>query len=537
MVAAVGAGAYLAYRAFLGHEDRVTASYSPPNAYAYIAINTDRTSQAWLDAWQLARSAGFEDDLLELPDRIALEEGEDPTLWNDVIKPAIGDEIGFVAWPADAGAADTPVEPNFAAIVMFSERAKADQLVAEVLERQDGVPHEVTYRDITFQVGDDEQAAGILDDALIFASSQSAFEAIVDARRDGALDSVDGFSAAAGRAADDPLLFVWVDGTSIAADAEELFAAGMPLTGSQEEMQSGSLSLTGLGLPLPEDAAMGTLTVTLKAEDQALRLSILSDDRPSFFSDANTVDAFSADMPASTLFYLASNDMYSTIWQPMFEQLEALEAAAATDPMLSANPFGMMFSPDMFNSMLGFDVEAGLLAHLRGPFALGFSGHVAGDSFGGEFNLISDVDDPAAVLQSVGQLADTLAEQGMPVERDDTGFRVDMSGFAVRVEVRDDALRISGSGGAPADGDVAGGGRLADDETYRRAMDTLPEDASWVGYIAIGRALSLVPADQLPSDADAELQSALDALEALVFASSASDDGTRTDMLLLFRER
>ncbi|MND00224.1 hypothetical protein D3C83_187600 [compost metagenome] len=68
-------------------------------------------------------------------------------------------------------------------------------------------------------------------------------------------------------------------------------------------------------------------------------------------------------------------------------------------------------------------------------------------------------------------------------------------------------------------------------------MGTLPDDASWVGYLAISRALALVPAEQLPSDADAELESAIDALEALAFASGASDDGTRTDVLLLFRER
>ena len=84
-----------------------------------------------------------------------------------------------------------------AAIVMVADEEKAREALDTLLA--DRSPDATTYRDVTYQTSYDDSAAGIVDEALILASSSDAFEAIVDARRDGALDEVADFTAAADR--------------------------------------------------------------------------------------------------------------------------------------------------------------------------------------------------------------------------------------------------------------------------------------------------------------------------------------------------
>ncbi|MCC6936222.1 MAG: DUF3352 domain-containing protein, partial [Thermomicrobiales bacterium] len=120
----VGGGAVLAFRMLLGHDDRATAAYAPQDSIVYVAANTDPTSRAWLDAWRLARSAGIDDDLAQLPKDGLSDAGQDPSLWDDLIRPAIGREIGLAVWQPSG-----QDEPDVALVVMVADENAAEQTI------------------------------------------------------------------------------------------------------------------------------------------------------------------------------------------------------------------------------------------------------------------------------------------------------------------------------------------------------------------------------------------------------------------------
>ncbi|HEX5164641.1 MAG TPA: DUF3352 domain-containing protein, partial [Thermomicrobiales bacterium] len=374
LLMAVAAGAYAAYQALLGHDDRATAAYAPANAWAYVAVNVDPTSHAWLDAWTLAKRAGIDDELSQLPKDGLEESGEDPGVWESLIQPALGRELGFAVWPNAAGIDE---EPEVAAIVMIADEDKARDALDTLLP---GDPRtETIYRDVTYETNDDGDAVGIIDEALILASSSAAFEAVVDAHADSALNGVDEFTSAADRAADSPLVFVYVDGASIADAAASL----------QGELPAGpdmmSLMTPDFGDAFDVYAELGRITLTVKADDDALQTEVLTEGRPASFPMTPAGNAFADQMPASTLFYVASADLYGTIFAPAIGQYEQMLGTAGAD-----GTFGMP-SPDDLTAMLGFDLEGGLLEQFDGPYALSVNVEESDGQYGGQFHFFSDV--------------------------------------------------------------------------------------------------------------------------------------------------
>ncbi|MDQ3549594.1 MAG: DUF3352 domain-containing protein, partial [Chloroflexota bacterium] len=451
LLTAVVGGAYFAYQALLGHEDRVTAGYAPADSWAYVAVNVDPTSRAWLDAWELAKRAGIDDELAQLPKDGLEDAGSDPTSWETLIRPAVGRELGFAVWPNHDGVDE---EPFIAAIIMVADEEKAREALDELLDED--APFETTYRDITYQTNDDDSAAGIVDEALILASSSAAFEEIVDARRGGALDKVTGFSTAASRAAANPLVFAYVNGDSIAEAAAAI---------QDEVVDASGVSLTAQALGGSVDiyADLGQITTTVKADGNALRTEVLTEGRPENFPMTPANSAFADQMPASTLFYVASADLYRTVWEPAMAQFEAMSGTTGGGGM----PGMGMPGPDDIDEMLGFDLEDGLLAHLYGPYALSVNAEETGGEYGGQFHFFSKVTDPETVEDTLDDVVESFGG-GLPIEPIDGGYRVDVpeEDLALELTVIDGVLHLSGSYRASA-----AGGTLASDPAFTAAMD------------------------------------------------------------------
>lgn len=523
-LAAIGGGAYYAYNQFLGHDDRATAAYAPASSYGYAAINVDPTSRAWLDAWNLAKKVGLEDELRELPGQIENESGK-PGMWENLIKPAVGREVGFAAWP---NAASANAEPHFAAIVMIDDEAKAREALSNLLEDEE--VEDSIYREFAYQHSPDgDGAGGIVDDALLLTDSSEAFEDAVDAYLDGGLDDNDAFSAAADRADDDPLFFAWADATAIADVAQE-FSENM-LSGGDMSLAVPDSATEQIDDAVEQYRALGDITFTLKADDDALRMVALTDGRPSNFPTTAAGERFSSEMSADTLFYMGSSDMYANVFQPLFTQLESF-----SDDLNSGDDMGMesvygIPTLDNLEEMLGFNVEDDLFAHFVGPYAIGVEAQETPGGmteYGGSFHLYSDIDDEAAVAETLDTITDKLTEQGLPIVRQDDGFAFGAAGVQAEVVIEDGALHLSGSYNAPRDSDA---GALTDDANYQRAMDGMSDDASLTGYIALHRILDLIPESEW-SDADADAIAALEALGPMAWSSGPDGDGTRSEMVL-----
>ena len=499
----VGGGAVLAYRMLLGHEDRATAAYAPPDSVIYVAANTDPTSRAWLDAWRLARRAGIDDELARLPEDELAEAGEDPSLWDELIRPAIGREVGLAVWqPAGQDS------PEVAFIVMVADEGAATRAIDRVLDGQS--PESQTYRDLTYQIGDNDNAVGIVDEALVVATGGDAFERVIDARRDGALDDVDRFSEVASRSDDDPLVFAYADGPAIATLARSSPGAAAGISLDDAALES-------------YDAA-GRIAFTIKARSDGLRFVALTDGRPAGFPTGPAGDPLANDMPASTIFYLAGVDLYDAIWRPAAEQAQAMSDALESRGVTS---------PDRLDS-LGIGADDPLLAHLTGQYALAVAAQ-SDDSnpFGasGELRFSSQLDDAAAVQMAVDDLAATLQEIGVPLTREVDGFSVSGSGVPIFAGVRVvDGLSVS-----VRLGDPLGGATLAGDEGFAALMGDVPDDASMIGYLALDRLIGLVPEDEW-GDVSPAARATLEALGPLGWSITADGDGLRSEVVLLVPE-
>jgi len=303
-------------------------------------------------------------------------------------------------------------------------------------------------------------------------------------------------------------------------DGPAIVAAARSATGYAERLGLDEATLATY-------ASAGQATFTVKARDDGLRVVTLTDGRPAGFPADPAGDALAAEMPASTVFYLAGVDLYDAIWAPVAGQVEAARAALGGDESLDIPATGDLAS-------LGAGLDESLLAQLTGPYAFAVAARSdAGSAWGfsGEARFVSGVADPAAVRAAVDDLATTLEEAGVPLTRQSGGFSASGSGVPFFADVTsDERLSISARFGDP-DGD----GTLADDPGFRSMIAAMPDDASMVGYLALDRLVGLVPEDEW-AGLSAGTRATLQSLGPLGWSVAPDGDGLRTDVLLLIAE-
>ncbi len=490
VIALSGAG-YAGYRFLLGHDDRLTAGYVPKSAYGYVAVNTDPTSRAWADAWALMRRAGIDDDLARLPERTTKQAGKDASTWDALIKPAIGGEVGLAVWSAETSGGATP---RLAAIVLFSDEGKARQAIEALLA--DEQPTAASHRGVDYQVDRQGNAVGIVDRAIVVTPTREAFADVVDAHLDGAL-------------AAEPL-FGWFDMPAISKAMQETIAADLPGGGD-------ALSTT-----LDQYAALGVTTLTVKADDGALRAIVLAADRSPRAPTTKASDEFAGEMPASSLLYLASSDLYHTVWQPIVDQL----GRSTGEGLLPFGPSG-----DALAASTGVDLERDLLAPLTGRYGVALGLEQDGDGRAWQVHFASQVDDEQAVRDALDRAAAQLEAAGAPLRRSAGGFRLEEGRVNAELIVTDRVLRVRGTFGQ-----ASGAGNLVDDPDYQRAMARMPADATTVLYVALPRIVDLIPADAWDGS-DQDLRPLVEALGPLAYASGPDGAGERTEVALFLQEK
>jgi hypothetical protein len=227
--------------------------------------------------------------------------------------------------------------------------------------------------------------------------------------------------------------------------------------------------------------------------------------------------AFADQMPASTLLYVASADLYGTIFAPALEQYETMLEPANGDGAF------LMPTPNDIAMMLGFDVEDELLGQMTGPYAMSVNVDAASGGYGGQFHFFSELVDGATVEDTLDDLAANFGALA-PLEEIDGGYRVEIpeEDLTLELAVIDDILHVSGTYRA-----VASGGTLAADPAFRAAMDNMPNDPTVTGYLATDRIWDLLPADAW-NDNELDLRATVEALGPLAFATAPDGDGTRT---------
>jgi hypothetical protein len=182
----------------------------------------------------------------------------------------------------------------------------------------------------------------------------------------------------------------------------------------------------------------------------------------------------------------------------------------------------------LLGGAFGVDLEHDVIAHMSGPFAASVDVTRQDADYAAGVHFTTQLDDPAAVRDALNTVAYTLADSGTPVTRSAAGFSVSQDDGAFEATVEGATLRLTFRYRQPGEH-----GALAGDAVFQRALATLPDQAAWRGYIAVGALLDLVPADDW-NDVDPQLRAALQSLDALAISIGADGAGTRTDIVLLF---
>ena len=394
---------------------------------------------------------------------------------------------------------------------MTSTPDTARELIPRLLD--DPTLTSATYRAVEYQVNTSGAAAGVVDGALVVASSQTALQQVVDAHLGEALGSSERFKAAAARTASDPLVFAWIDSAAMRQAAEQA---------AQNQLGLDSTLLAGY-----DRLDAGIVTVTIKAEGDALRISTLTGRTPAGFDFAPAGDsaALAGGAPATTLAYVASSNFYARVWQPAMAQLASMSNGLNDSGGATAS---LDMGLGLLSGAFGVDLEHDVIAHMNGPFAVSVAVARQDAAYAAGVRFTTQLDDPAAARTALDTLAGTLADGGMAVTRTADGFSVMRAAGAFEATVRDTTLRLTLDYGQPS-----ASGTLADDAVFQRALATLPDNAAWAGYLDARRLLALVPADTWNS-VDPQLRAALAALDAVAFSTGADGAGTRSDVVLLF---
>jgi hypothetical protein len=262
---------------------------------------------------------------------------------------------------------------------------------------------------------------------------------------------------------------------------------------------------------------LGQITMTIKADGNALQTEVLTEGRPAAYPTTPAGNAFTDRMPASTLFYVASADLYGSFFQPALDQYETMLDAADPDEMM------MMPAFEDIEMMLGFNIDDDLLAQMTGPWAISVDAESTDGQYGGAFHFYSEVADGATVADSLDTLIATYGVMA-PIEPIDGGYRVEIPEEQITVEltVVDDVLHLRGGYRL-----TESTGSLAADSAFQSAMDAMPDDPTLAGYLATHRLLDLLPAEAWESTTS-DARAALEAFGPLAFATAPDGDGTRT---------
>ena len=496
-----------------------TAALVPEDAAAYVAVELDLESGQWAQAQELLTRAGFPDALTELREGILPELGvgndgsvpaDDPFFGGElgvvVSDDAIADLLSASLMPMAVGtttdvlAAATPTTTGSGGVVAILEPGDPDAaftVAQERLSEGDDAPvelEETTYAGVSIlSTPEDEisdpSALARVDDFILLAATAADLEPIIDtAQGDGpALADFAPLADVRAELTDENLLFAFVNG-GIVSDA---YPAAL-----REQIEAFAPALAD------SDAQRAFMGVTLSADDPGFRIDSIQ-----MAPEGGTLDDLLPDtgfeitsderVPDDSFVYLAGADIgvngglagvAPVLAMAINEGIGlATPGATPTDPA-DLEPTDFEADLAQAEETLGFNLQDDLLGQLVGEFAFAVSlpGLGGGNAVDLPLIVASGTDDEATVADSLQKLARVIEARGGGLDVSTRSIGEDRV-FVLRDP---DAAAVPEFEFGVVDGEAVLGTRsgideyvdgsaspLADDERYRRTLETLEGDA------------------------------------------------------------
>jgi hypothetical protein len=502
-LAAVVAGGLALPVASCGDDDGAggPASLVPADAAGYFELSVRPEGEAREDAeaalGTLLDTEQPGEEIIALLEREAAQEGEGFD-WERDIEPWLGERAA--AFPSDLAG-----ESEATLVVETTDPELALDYVREQEGTEDG-EREREYEGRSFQLGDDGDAFGLLDDSLVFGDVRG-FRQAVDASEGDALADSDDYQEALDSLPDDRLstLYLPLETFLETIPAEEIDPTGR------------AVLLQALG-EAGEQPLLGSLTAS--EDSLAFELSAAGE------GGETEQSPLLGELPADSWAAFGFADVGGAVRSA----LEGLESAGFPVATLSFQ----------LRQESGIDVERDLST--LGDAALFVSGTTE-RKLGGALIVESEDQDAAASLLSrveslIRREGEGIRVQPLAAAEGDAAFElIDRTGELpqpVRVLQRDERI-VVGYGSRALTQALEPGRTLAGSDAFGRAAQAVGE-LGLDAFIAPSPALEL--ARSLGGDADADLESVREALQGvdyLAVGSGARDDRSLVRLVLGLR--
>ncbi len=354
-----------------------------------------------------------------------LTSGSDP---GEVAMASAGDEeVGIIADSTDVDASQA-----------FIEKAAGEEGAT------DG-----EYEGFSYKVSkDDDSALGIVDDYVVFATSEEVFAAMVDASRGDSLEDTNAFSEVSSKAADGSLLNVYVNHEPIFDSVKE---SGVDLASFYETLGSDTTD-TGSLLSLVPTADEISLVGATNLEPAL---------------ESGDPSAVLETFPANALFAIGTGDVGTNVTK-ILDAVNEEGIAGLVEPGQLEEELGKI-------SNQGFDVRS-IVESLEtvGIFVSGDSV----DNLGGA--LVATSSDPEPLKNTLGAFSSLIGLAGdakvKPLGGSQTGFSVrtpELPGRPVVIALEGDRLVIAVGMPAAKQALSGQGQSLSDSDSYKAAEESL----------------------------------------------------------------
>ncbi len=485
--AIIAGGSVVVIRAMSGQSSTGdTARLVPDSVALYATVNTDATSRQWVQLEALMQRLGVDKQLRSGRNDSAQQAGLD---WDNDVAPYLGGEATLALTSLDGS------QPSGMAVLSVTDGDKAWQHATsklnELAQKDDSTAADISYRGATirtYPAGGDGSPLAIAHQGryLILATSADLAQTVLDLNsgKGNALANAKAYKDARAAVSADPLAFVYLNFARLGDAASALAPAAAGGQSVQDALQSAGL-----------DKAAEALAFTAESDGMRFEFQTVDIDPARSavtLSPAPADSRLSHRAPADALFFFAGNDLYDSFFKGIRQSLQQY----SKDPAAAGTVSQFNDALNQISQQLGFDVEKGLLAHLTGEygFALGAS-NVSANSFWVLAGAV--VDDPAAVQQAIGKIADFATQQGAPVSTSTAaGNKIyqianpDSADEAGAITVTGNEL-LTGYGNGVLQNALAPANTLADDTDFRDAQAQLPKDRALTWYVNLKRVVAL----------------------------------------------
>ncbi|MGK2931381.1 MAG: DUF3352 domain-containing protein [Solirubrobacterales bacterium] len=446
-----------------GNDDEATsalAKYVPADAAVYVEGSV-RPEQELSDNVDELAAKLTGSPLSDTIDEALADTQDGDVSYKDDVEPWLGENAAMyvggdfadsatkdLTAASDPSVAMSSVSEEDVGIVAETTDVEASQTFIDKAAESDGAM-DGEYEGFSYKVSsDDESVLGIVDDYVVFATTEDVFKAMVDASKGDSLEGTSAFSDVSGKAADGSLLNLYVNHE--------------PLV---EATKSSGFDVTSFYSALGMDVAdTGTIISLVPTADEI-----------SMVGATNLEPALKSGDPTAVLGTFPSNSMFAVgsgdIGANATEIIEAIDEEGIQG-VVEPGQIGKELD-DASNE--GLDIRS-IVESLEtvGMFVSGNSIDMLGGA------LVATTSDPEPLKNTLGAFSSLIGIAGdakvKPLGGGQTGFSVktpELPGRPIVIAVEGDRLVIAVGLPAAKQALSGGGQTLADSDSYKAAQNSL----------------------------------------------------------------